>query len=113
MALGDGSLRSRAVSLLHPITLAYGVKQDKAPGSPQRNFREEAFSGVVNIQAGQVEPKYPHAQSPDINHCGSSQGAVVAFDQDARGIVRTIPGTKSMGSSLMRQMTFHCVQYIC
>ena len=94
MAIGDGSFRSRAASLIpqahHSIRRSLGreantEKAPLSPRSPQSDGPNEENDFLSDLERSQT-----HTSSGGAHHTSGSDA--VAHDREAHRIVRTIPG---------------------
>ena len=88
MAIGNGSFRSRAASLLRPSTPVRISVAEKSLADPALN---EKASGPGEHEVGRP-------RSPTTGESGYhfSTGNVISHDRDAQRIVRTVPGRRTV-----------------
>ena len=91
MALGDGSLRTRAASLIS-ASRRNSVGEKKRSGSLRLSRPELPWNEKASTAAG--SPGLDKTQSASSGEKGhhTSGGDAVAHDREAQRIVRTIPG---------------------
>lgn len=95
MAIGDGSFRSRAASLIPHAqqsvrrSLRRGSNAEKPVFSPKAHQADRLNDESAPLSG--LEPTQTHTSSGDTQHTSGSDA--VAHDREARRVVRTIPRT--------------------